>query len=210
MFLVLEGIEGSGKSTQAARLEAWLRRLGHEPVVAREPGGTALGERIRDAVLRGGDPVPARSELLLILAARAALMDDVVEPALADGRIVLLDRFELSTFAYQGYGRGLPLDELRRLNAFATGGRRPDLTVVLSVPTSAGEQRRAARGGAADRIEEAGRAFHERVARGYDELARNEPSIEVVDGTATPDAVEATIRALLGRRFPETFEAAQG
>jgi len=208
VFLVLEGIEGSGKSTQARLLGEWLGRAGLPHLVTREPGGTAVGEAIREVVLHGGDVTP-RTELLLMLAARATFVTDVVRPALAAGRIVVADRFELSTLAYQGYGRGLPLDEVRRLNAFATGGLVPDLTIVLDVPSSTGDARRTGRG-AADRIERAGAAFHDRVNEAYRLLAASEPGVVALPAGAPVEAVHTSIVALLAARFPETFAMAAG
>lgn len=210
ILLTLEGIEGSGKSTQAALLADWLRSLGLVVVAAREPGGTPLGESVRAALLEASGDVAPRAELMLMLAARAALMHDVVEPALARSAIVVLDRFELSSFAYQGHGRGIPLDEVRAANAVATGGRSPDLTLLLDVPEATGEARRRAAGKGDDRIEGAGRAFHERVARGYRELARNEQGLVVVDGTGAQAVVQDRLRDELRRRFPETIGRTKG
>lgn len=146
LFIVLEGVEGSGKTTQARLLGERLARAGIDHLVTREPGGTATGEEIRRLLLHGGE-VPARAELLLMLAARAVFVEEVVRPALARGAVVVADRYELSTLAYQGYGRGLPLDEVRRMNAFATGGLTADLTLVLDVPPEVGAARRAREGG---------------------------------------------------------------
>ncbi|HEX6589446.1 MAG TPA: dTMP kinase [Longimicrobiales bacterium] len=207
IFLVLEGIEGSGKTTQFGLLREWLASRGLDVTWAREPGGTAVGEAARQALLHSGE-VPVRAELMLMLASRAALMEQVVEPALARGGIVLLDRFELSSFAYQAYGRGLPLEAVKAANAAATGGRRPDLTLVLDVPMAEGERRRAAAGKGHDRIEAAGREFHARVARGYVELARNEHGVVLVDGTGSVDDVQHRLRDELRRRFPETIGSA--
>ncbi|MHB1168766.1 MAG: dTMP kinase [Longimicrobiales bacterium] len=208
MFLVLEGIEGSGKSTQARLLGEWLDAAGLPHLVTREPGGTVVGEAIRQVVLHGDDVTP-RTELLLMLASRATFVTQVVAPALAEGRIVVADRFELSTLAYQGYGRGLPLDEVRRLNAFATGGLAPDLTIVLDVPSSTGDARRARRG-AADRIERAGAEFHDRVNEAYRLLAASEPSVVSIPADESIDAVHASIVTLLASHFPETFAGAAG
>jgi len=203
LFLVLEGIEGSGKTTQARMLAAWLEERGIPHIATREPGGTAVGEQARRLLL-DGSRMDARTELLLMLSARAALVTEVVEPALTEGRLVLADRFDLSTLAYQGHGRGLPMATVRELNRFATGGLRPDLTILLDVPREEGERRRTARS-VQDRIERAGQGFHERVARAYRELAETEPGVETLDGTGEPVAVQASLRALLSARFPETF-----
>jgi dTMP kinase len=208
LFLVLEGIEGSGKTTQAKRLADWLEERGVPCLLTREPGGTPVGEEVRRLLLEGGS-LDARTELLLLLSARSALVREVIEPALSDGLVVVADRFELSTLAYQAWGRGLPLEAVRRLNAFATGGLRPDLTILLAVPRQTGESRRAARS-VQDRIEGAGAEFHERVAEGYLRLAESEPGVETVDGTAGPAAVHATLLAVLRSRFPGTFGNTQG
>jgi dTMP kinase len=209
LFLVFEGVEGSGKSTQASWLTEWLVSRGVPAALCREPGGTALGEEIRALVLEGGE-VPPRSELLLMLAARAVFVDEVVRPRLEEGQVVIADRYELSTYAYQGYGRGLPLEEVRRLNEFATGGLRPDLTLVLDVPLSEGEARRTAAGRSSDRIERAGTAFHERVGEAYRLLAEQEPDVEVIDGLGSPEVVQSRILDRLRRRYPETFAHALG
>jgi dTMP kinase len=209
MFIVLEGVEGSGKTTQARLLGEWLASRGVAHVVTREPGGTRVGEEIRNVLLHG-DEVPARTELLLMLAARSAFVDEVVRPALERGDVVVSDRYELSTLAYQGYGRGLALDAVRAANAVATGGLRPDLTVVLAVDPEEGAARRARAGAAADRIESAGAAFHQEVARAYRLLSETESCVAVVDGVGAVDAVHAAIVAELERRFPETFGPTQG
>lgn len=207
VFVVLEGIEGSGKSTQARLLAEWLAAGGVQGVWTREPGGTPLGEEIRRLLLDSGEVAP-RAELLLMLAARAALIDAVVRPALGRGEVVVADRFDLSTLAYQAYGRGLPLAEVEQLNAFATTGVRPDVTIVLDVPQSAGEARRAGRG-SADRIEREARSFHTRVGEAY-RLLGERAGIDVIDGTADIAEVQRRIRKLLATRFPETFPGAPG
>jgi dTMP kinase len=209
MFVVLEGVEGSGKSTQSRLLSEWLTEVGVRNILTREPGGTQVGEEIRRALLHGGD-VPPRTELLLMVAARAAFVDQVVKPALERGEAVIADRYELSSFAYQGYGRGVPLDEIRRVNMFATGGLRPDLTIVLDIEPAQGAARRQRAGAAADRIEQAGADFHRAVARAYRLLSRSEPDIAVVGGDAPPETVQARIRERLRERFPETFPPGQG
>ncbi|MCU1377376.1 MAG: dTMP kinase [Acidimicrobiales bacterium] len=192
VFVAFEGGEACGKSTQAARLAA--RR---NAVLTREPGGTALGERVRAIFL---DPatghVDGRAEALLVAAARAQHVAEVIEPALAAGRDVVTDRFTGSSLAYQGHGRGLPVEEVRRLSAFASAGLEPDLYVLLDVPADVAAVRL---GEDRDRMESAGDDFHDRVRRGYAELARTEGWV-VVDGTGTPDEVEAAVfEAVSGR-----------
>jgi dTMP kinase len=210
MFIVLEGVEGCGKSTQAQRLGDWLTARGMACRVTREPGGTQIGEEIRRALLHGGDEVPARTELLLMLASRAAFVEQVVTPALASGAVVIADRYELSSLAYQGYGRGLPLEQLRAANTFATGGLSPDLTIVLEVEWSEAVARRGRAGMAADRIERAGDEFHQRVAEAYRLLSQTEPGVEAVSGSGDVEAVHESITRLLNSRFPETFRMEQG
>jgi dTMP kinase len=209
IFIVLEGVEGSGKSTQAKLLGGWLTAAGVQHLLTREPGGTTVGEEIRRALLHGGD-MPARTELLLYLAARAALVEQVVRPALDAGEVVIADRYELSTFAYQGYGRGLALDQVRVANAMATGGLAPDLTIVLELAPAAGAARRQAAGGEADRIERAGDEFHESVARAYRLLSESEAGVIAIAGGDSPDGVQHAIRSLLRARFPETFAHTPG
>ena len=207
-FIVLEGVEGSGKSTQVRLLADWLQAHGLAYITTREPGGTALGEEIRQILLHGHD-MPAQTELLLMNAARAAFVAEVVRPALAAGKVVIADRFSLSSMAYQGYGRGLPLDRVRAICDFAAGGLQPDLTIVLEVPLEQGEARRSRRSGP-DRIEGAGAEFHQRVAEAYRLLPDREPGIERVSGEGSMSDVHARIMASLGRRFPETFGRKSG
>ncbi|HSJ10743.1 MAG TPA: dTMP kinase [Longimicrobiales bacterium] len=208
-FIVFEGVEGSGKSTQVRLLGEWLDAHGIAHVLGREPGGTVVGEEIRRALLHGGD-VPARSELLLMLAARAAFVEQVVRPALARGEVVVADRYELSSLAYQGGGRRLGFDAVRAVNAFATGGLRPDLTILLDVPLEEGTARRAQAGADADRIESAGDAFHREVAGAYRLLSETEAGVVAVPGVSDPAVVHAAVMRLLAVRFPETFGVAAG
>lgn len=191
-FLAFEGGEASGKSTQASRLAA---RRGAR--LTREPGGTVLGERVRELFL---DPatghVEPRAEALLVAAARAQHVAEVIEPALAAGRDVVSDRFTGSSLAYQGHGRGLPVEEVRRLSVFASAGLEPDLYVLLDVPADVAAQRL---GGERDRLESAGHDFHERVRAGYRALAESDGWL-VVDGSGTPDEVERAVwEAVSGR-----------
>jgi len=205
-FIVLEGGEGAGKSTQAALLGDLLEKRGVPHLVTREPGGTPVGEAVRSVVLARTDlDIPPASELFLYLASRAAFVRDVVRPALEAGRTVVADRFDLSTLAYQGYGRGLPLDAVRRATDLATGGLHPDLTLFLDVPVEEGAARQRDGGKDPDRIEREGEAFLTKVRRGYLALAAEDPRVRVVDGSGTTVDVHARIRAMLERELPETF-----
>jgi dTMP kinase len=199
-FLTLEGPEGSGKSTQAHRLAARLTAAGYSCAVTREPGGTRLGEEIRQILLHGMSPIPA-ADALLFNAARAQLAADVIEPALARGEIVICDRFSDSTLAYQGYGAGQALDALRQLARFAVGGLVPDMTVLIDLPVEEGLGRKF--GGPDITRFESGEdvAFHRRVRAGFLALAAAEPDrFLVVDGSQPPDSIEAEIaEALLSR-----------
>lgn len=210
LFIVFEGVEGAGKTTQVRLLGEWLAARNIPHLVTREPGGTRLGEEIRRLLLLEPEVVPNRAELLLILSARAALVETEVQPALRAGKVVVGDRFELSTLAYQGYGRELDLDAVRALNRFATGGIKPDLTIVLEVVVDEGVARYAATRRAADRIEQAGAAFHERVGKAYRLLSDTEPGVTRVDGSAAPGVVHEAVLALLRSRFPETFARKTG
>lgn len=191
-FVTLEGGEGSGKSTLLEALAARARAMGAEVVAAREPGGTALGERLRHALLDSTDADASRpdpiAELLTFAAARAQLLAEVVRPALARGALVLLDRYADSTVAYQQYGRGLPASAVAAVNGVATGDLRPALTVLLNVDPVAG----LARGGRTDYLEREALAFHQRVRAGYLALAQAEPARWLVlDATHPPDVLAA-------------------
>jgi dTMP kinase len=205
-FIVLEGGDGVGKTTQAALLSSWFTALGLAHVSTREPGGTPVGEAIREVVLGRKDlDISAESELLLILAARAAFIRDVVRPALEAGKIVLADRFSLSTLAYQGYGRGLDLDRVREGIMISTGGLEPDLCLVLDLPIDEGQERQRKDGAEADRIEREGEGFRAAVRDGYLTLAESEPGIEVLSARGSPEEVHVRIRNRLMARFPTTF-----
>lgn len=194
-LITFEGGEGVGKSTQVKRLVVALQAQGIETVVTREPGGTWLSEEIRHLIKdQSVDPPCDRSELLLFLAARAQLVKNVIRPALETGKWVVSDRFSDSTLAYQGYGRGLPLDVLRLANDFACGGLKPDLTLLMDVSPEISRERMHCREKAtnttADRIELAGDDFHARLRKGFAELAKAEPErIVTIDAGGTPDEV---------------------
>lgn len=203
LFIVFEGPEGSGKTTQLWRLYRRLRRAGIPVVRTREPGGTILGERLR-RLLKGTreSPVP-EAELFLFLAARAQLVNTVIRPALAAGRVVLCDRYSPSTLAYQAYGRGLPLERVAAADRLATGNLRPDLVVLLDLPVEAGLARRGRPG--TDRFEAEDLEFHRRVRLGYLELARSDPERWLVlDAQAPPGELArkiwARVRELALRR----------
>ncbi|HTK45132.1 MAG TPA: dTMP kinase [Patescibacteria group bacterium] len=201
-FITLEGSEGAGKTLQAERLADALRERGQHVRLTREPGGTRLGEAIRSIVLaRGKDGdagINARADALLFNAARAQLVAEVIEPALAAGETIVCARFSDSTLAYQGYGSGLPIDELRAIGAVATAGLRPDLTILLDVPPEVGLARKAA--DARNRFEASfDLEFHRRVRAGFLELARQEPDRwRVIDAARDPDAVFADVLAATG------------
>ena len=186
-FITLEGGEGCGKSTQAARLGDALARRGIDVVLTRDPGGTALAETLRRLIKDQLDEPPCgRCELMLFLAARAQLVHDVIRPALEAGKWVVCDRFSDSTVAYQGYGRGLPVDDIRRMNSFVCDGLVPDLTLFLSVPPETALARRRLREAStktqADRIELAGDGFHARLHEGFEALAKAHPErIKTID-----------------------------
>jgi len=185
-----------------------MRRSGVEPVVTREPGGTKAGEAIRAVALDRDLDLDPVAELLLMLAARSAFVRQVVRPALDAGRIVLSDRYELSTFAYQGGGRGLPMDSILTLNDLATGGLSPDLSLVLDVDVDQGRARQARR--SADRIEGEDLQFHRRVAEAYRELAYTRPDVALVDARGEIEQVFGAVWGGLSTRFPETFPPREG
>jgi dTMP kinase len=203
-FLTIEGIEGVGKTTQLARLSSALRERGIAHVVTREPGGTPLAERIRDIVLNARDEtLPPKAELLLMFAARAVHLQNLVEPNLEAGRWVLCDRFTDATYAYQGGGRGMSGDDIRALETLVQGTRRPDLTVLLDAPVEQALRRARQRnaGAAADRFESERAEFFERVRGTYRARAAAEPGrIASIDAGESEDLVAARILDLLRTR----------
>ena len=194
IFITLEGIDGSGKSTQARLLLDWVRRQGRGVQLTREPGGTEVGAQLRRLVLSPENLITPEAELFLYLADRSLHVAQVVRPALEAGEIVICERYTDSTLAYQGYGRGLDLELLRRLNDIATGGLLPDLTIILDI-TPSQARLDATR---LDRLESEGREFGERVAEGFRALARAEPErIGLVDGRAEIDVVHTEVTELV-------------
>jgi dTMP kinase len=197
-LITIEGIDGAGKTTLAAPLRDALTARGIDARLLREPGGVPAAERVRSLV---GDPelrVGARAEALLYAAARAQLVEEALEPLLAQGAWVLLDRFVDSSLAYQGAGRSLGVEQVRTINEFATGGRRPDRTLLLLLDPSLGRSRSRARGDELDRLELESQDFFERIARAYSELAEREPErIRSIDASRpASEVLEAALAAI--------------
>lgn len=200
LFITFEGGDGAGKTTQIARLAAWFEARGREVVRTREPGGTPLGLAIRQALLHGGEVTP-RAEALLYAADRAQDVEMVVRPALERGAVVLADRYLDSSVAYQGVARSLGKEEVRELSLWATGNLLPDLTILLDLPVEVGAARV---GPALDRLEAAGREFHEAVRAEFLRLAEAEPERwRVVDASGEAGDVEAAVRAVVVEAFDE-------
>ncbi|HEV3165978.1 MAG TPA: dTMP kinase [Isosphaeraceae bacterium] len=193
LFIALDGPDGGGKTTQAARLVGWLRGLGHEVVPCRDPGGTPLGDRLRQILLdRETVNLALRAEMLLYMASRAQLVGEVIRPALEAGRVVVSDRYLLANVVYQGYAGGLPVDEVWRVGQAATGGLMPDLTLLIDVPPEIAQIRV---GPPRDRMEDRPEAFRERVREGFQRAAESYPApIAVIDGRADADAVTARLQ----------------
>lgn len=212
MFVVFEGPEGAGKSTQLRLMSEWLLARGHDVVAVREPGGTVLGDEIRRILLDPDSDIVPSAEALLFMASRAQLVERVLRPAINARSIVLVDRFFLSTYAYQGAGRGISGHDLVAANKMATAGLMPDLTVLLDLPTDEGLARAARRGGH-DRIERATNAFHARVAAEFRRFTtadwqRQHPEcgpIAVVDARGSEGEVFARIHEVLRLHWPASF-----
>lgn len=199
IFITLEGTEGSGKSTQAARLAHALRAEGHAVLLTREPGGTPAAEQLRAVLLKNNsESLAAETEAFVILAARRQHVDHVIAPALRQGAIVICDRFVDSTLAYQGYARGLDLKTLRTMNQWATGGLAPDLTLLFDLPVATGLRRRQRDAAGQNRLDRETTRFHEQVRAGFLKLARKEPRrIKPINAARTPDRIAEAVRALV-------------
>jgi dTMP kinase len=205
MFITLEGPDGSGKSMQIPRLAEFIRRQGYEVLTTREPGGTSISDQIRQVIMNlGNTAMDPRTEILLFCAARAQIVSEVLRPNLERGVVVISDRYADSTLAYQGYGHGLDLDTLRRILDFATGGLRPDLTLLLDIDADEGLRRRQNSGGEWNRLDAYEIAFHKRVREGYHELVRKEPDRWVViDGKQDPDKVQEDLQQAVLKKIRE-------
>lgn len=202
-FIVFEGPEGGGKTSQLGKLADRLRSGGRDVVTTREPGGTKVGNEIRSVLLGLGDyAILPETEVLLLSAARAQHVREVISPALNRGALVLCDRFVDSTYAYQGGGSGLDLDSLRAIHAFATGGLEPDVRVLLDLPVEIGLKRRHADPASVNRIDLASVEYHQRVRSAYLALAESEPERWIViDAGDSPDQVQQHIWCRLQQRF---------
>lgn len=199
MFITLEGPEGSGKSSQIQLLAEYLTEKGFTVVTTREPGGTRIGDEIRACVhnVKNQEMTPV-AEMLLYSASRAQLVEELIRPSLADGHIVLCDRFYDSTIAYQGYGRGLNIDDLRTITQIATGGLQPDLTLLLDIDVEHGLARRTGGGLEMNRLDLEAVTFHQRVRDGYHQLAQQEPSRWIIiDANQSIDAVQSDLRQVI-------------
>ncbi len=202
VFIAFEGPEGAGKSTQLRRLTEMLRAAGLEPLVTKEPGGTPVGEHVRRVVLLEPElDINPVAEFLLYSASRAQLVADVLGPALSAGRTVLCDRYTGTSVAYQGYGRGLPLEFVKGLSAEVTGGLTPDLTLLFDLEPEVGLAR-VARRGEKDRLEGADLAFHQRVRAGFLAQAEEDSSWKTIDASLGEEAVEWLVREAVQAYVP--------
>jgi dTMP kinase len=199
LFITLEGPEGSGKSMQICELAEFIRERGFTVLATREPGGTFIGDQIREVIMRMENTMMnPRAEILLFCAARAQIVEEVIRPNLEKGVVVISDRYADSTLAYQGYGHGLDLSILRKILHFATGGLHPDLTLLLDIDVEEGLKRRRIGGGEWNRLDAQQLEFHKRVRQGYLEMAKAEPSRwQVVDAGQKPPIVQAAIQTIL-------------
>lgn len=202
MFLSIDGGDGAGKSTQIELLCRWLRGLGFSVVTCRDPGSTPLGEAVREILLHRHElPLGPRSEMLLYMAARAQLVDEVIRPALLAGKLVICDRYLLANVVYQGYAGGLDPATVWQLGYVATDHLLPDLTIVLDVPVAVAAKRLA---GSADRLESRGAEYHEKVRQGFlTEAARQPQQVVVVDASGTVEQVQSEIQSAVSQRLRE-------
>lgn len=198
MFITFEGPEGSGKSSQLPALASFIASRGYDVVSTREPGGTRIGNQIREILMRmDNTELHPRTEILLFQAARAQLIEELILPSLAEGKVILCDRYGDSTLAYQGYGHGLDLDRLKMILEFATSGLKPDLTILLDVDVMVGLKRKKAKE-EWNRMDAFELSFHERVRKGYHELVSQEPARwKIVDASQSQEQVQEDIRQIV-------------
>lgn len=203
IFITFEGIEGSGKSTQLSMLNKWLTNHDYDVVATREPGGTKIGEKIRELLRSGSknDVFSPRTELMLFEASRAQHMEEIVLPALNNSKIVLCDRFFDSTTVYQGVARAIDTDIVHILNDFSSFEKKPDLTIILDIDVDESMNRLIKRETSKDRIEQEDRKFFENVRNGYLSLAQNNGRFFVIDGTGDANSIQQKIRDELSKRF---------
>ena len=195
LFITFEGVDGCGKTTQIKLLDEYLKQKGCKTLLTREPGARGLGEKLREILLNYDDEVSSKCESFLFLADRAQHVDCIIKPALEEGTFVLCDRHTDSTIAYQGYGRGVDIAELRNLNNLATGGLKPDLTIVFDVDIATSASRV---GKEKDRMESAGIDFFERVRKGFLEIAKQEPErVKVIDSTKSIESIHSEVLEFL-------------
>ena len=208
MFITLEGPDGSGKTTQVKPLVDFLVSKGYPIYAAREPGGTAIGDQVREILMRlDNQSMDPRTETLLFCAARAQLVSEVVRPQLARGNIVLLDRYADSTIAYQGYGHQHDLDQIRQLLKFATGGLQPDLTILFDVDAETGLRRRQVGGGEWNRLDAYQLELHQRTRQGYLEMAKAEPKRWVIiDASRSPEMVQSQLQTAILDRLKKDWK----
>lgn len=197
LFITFEGADGCGKTTQLMLMAKYLKEHGAEVLVTREPGAKGLGEKLREILLNYDGEVSSQAEAFLFLADRAQHMDVIIKPAVAAGKIVLCDRHTDSTVAYQGYGRGIDVSRINMLNDIATGGRKPDLTIVFDVDVETSLSRV---GKEKDRMENAGMDFFNRVRNGYLQIAKQEPErVKVIDATQSIEAIHIQVIKLINQ-----------
>ena len=198
MFIVFEGVDGAGKTTQLTQLVKWLEQRGTSVVTCKDPGSTKLGEELRSILLGSvNTPISMRAEMMMFTTARTQLVDEIVRPALAARKIVVLDRYIYSTIVYQGHAGDLPTDDIRQVNHIATKGLKPDLTFVIDLPVEVSMQRL---GDSLDRMESRGAEYFKKVRAGFiTESERSSAGIELVDGNRSPDEIQAELQTITKR-----------
>jgi len=198
LFITFEGIDGCGKTTQIKLLKEYLESQGYKVLVTREPGAKGLGEKLREILLNYDDPVSSKCESFLFLADRAQHIDTIIKPAIDNGTIVLCDRHTDSTVAYQGYGRGIDIEQTKYLNNIATSGIKPDLTFIFDITVEKSLERV---GKTKDRMESAGIEFFERVRNGYIKIAKEEPSrVKLIDGISSIQTIHNLLKENLAKK----------